>query len=69
MEKFHLSLYKQMLGAKKNTSNSKVLVELGRFLFTTNIETQFFKYLQRIYFLKEDYYLRKAFNEELSSRE
>ena len=31
LEKFHLSLCKQILGAKNNTSSSKMLGELGRF--------------------------------------
>ena len=65
IEKFHLSLCKQILGIKNNTSSSKVLGKLGRFPFRITIETQFFKYLQRIPFVKKNCYLRKAFNEEL----
>ena len=34
-----------------------------------SIETQLFKYLQRIPFVKEDSYLRKSFNEELANKE
>ena len=34
-----------------------------------SIETQLFKYLQRIPFVKEDSYLLKAFNEELANKE
>ena len=64
VEKLHFSLSKQILGVKNNTSIGTVLVELGRILFTINIETQLFKYLQRMPFVKEDY-LRQAFNEEL----
>ena len=59
------SFCKQILGA----SNSKVLGELGSFPFRISIETQLFKYLQRIPLLKEDCYLRKYFNEELASKE
>ena len=51
-----------MLGVENNTISSKVLGELGRFPFRITIETQLFKYLQRIPFVKEDCYLRKAFN-------
>ena len=65
IEKFHASLCKQILGVKNNTSSSKVLGELGRFPSRINIGTQFLKYLQRIPFVNEDCYLRKAFNEEL----
>ena len=54
IEKCHLSLCKQILGVKNNTSSSKVLGELGRFPLRISIETQLFKYLQRIPFLKED---------------
>ena len=43
--------------------------ELGRFPLRICIETQLFKYLQRIPFLKEDCYLPEAFNEELASKE
>ena len=43
--------------------------KLGRFPLRICIETQLFKYLQRIPFLNEDCYLRKAFNEELANKE
>ena len=43
--------------------------ELGRFSLRICIETQLFKYLQRIPLLKEDCYLGKAFNEELANKE
>ena len=66
IEKFHLLFCKQILGVKNNTSNSKVLGELGRFPFGIKIETQLFKYLT---FVEEDWYLRKAFNEELANKE
>ena len=46
-----------------------MLGELGRFPFRISIETQLFKYLQIIPFVKEDWYLDKAFNEELGSKE
>ena len=46
-----------------------MLGELGRFPLRITIETQLFKYLQRIPFVKEDCCLRKAFNEELSNKE
>ena len=49
IEKFHLSLCKQILGVKNNSSSSKVLGELGRFPLRTSIETQLFKS-----FVKED---------------
>ena len=65
VEKLHFSLSKQILGVKNNTSIGTVLVELGRILFTINIEAQLFKYLQRMPFVKEDCYLDQAFNEEL----
>ena len=40
IEKFHLSLCKETLVVKNNTSNSKVLGELGRFPFRITTETQ-----------------------------
>ena len=39
IEKFHLSLCKQILGVENNTGSSKVVGELGRFPFRTTIET------------------------------
>ena len=68
-EKFYLLLCKQILGVKNNTSSSKVSGELGRFPLRISIETQLFKYLHRIPFVKEDFYLSKAFNEELPNKE
>ena len=65
----HLSLCKYILGVKNNSNNSEVLGELGRFPFRISIETQLFKYLQRIPSVKEDCYLHKAFNEELANKE
>ena len=47
----------------------KVLGELCRFPFRITIKIQLFKYLQRIPFVKEDCYLRGAFNEELANKE
>ena len=46
-----------------------MLGELGRFPLRITIETQLFKYLQRIPFVKEDCYLRKGFHEELTNNE
>ena len=57
IEKFHLSLCKQILGVKNNTSSSKVLGELARFPFTMTTETQLFKHLRRIS-LQEQYLQR-----------
>ena len=68
IEKFHLSLCKQILEVKNNRNSSKVFGELGRFPLRISIETQLLKYLRRIPFVKEDCYLRKAFNEELANK-
>ena len=46
-----------------------MLGELGRFPLRINIETRLFKYVKRIPLVKEDCYLRKAFNEELANKE
>ena len=46
-----------------------MLGKLDRFPLRISNETQLFKYLQRIPFVKEDGYLRKAFNEELANKE
>ena len=60
-----MSLCKQALGVRKRTSNIKVLAELGRLPFQIYIETQMFKYLQRLPFLEENTYLRNTINEEI----
>ena len=64
IEKFHVSMYKQILGVKQNVSNMKVLAELGRTPLKNNIETQMFKYLQRFAFTQKDRYVFKTFEEE-----
>ena len=60
-----MSLCKQVLGVMKTTSNIKVLAKLGRLPFKIYIETQMFKFLQRLLFFEENTYLRKAINEEI----
>ena len=67
LEKFHLSMCKQILGVNKSVNNIKVLAELGRYPLKISIETQMFKYLQRFPFLDKDRYLVKAFEEDLLS--
>ena len=54
----------QVLGARKKSSNMKVLAELGRLPFTIYIETHMFKYLQRLLFLEENSHLLTTINEE-----
>ena len=44
---FYVSIYKQLLGVKKNVSSMKLLAELGRPPFKINVEIRVFKYLQR----------------------
>ena len=50
-----------LLGVKRFTNNIKVLPELGRTPFKTDIET---KYFQRFPFIETNRYLFKAFKEE-----
>ena len=49
-----MSLCKQVLRVRKTTSNIKVLVKLSTLVFKTYIETQMFKYLERLPFLEEN---------------
>ena len=51
IEKFYVSIYKQILGVKKNVSSMKILAELGRTPLKINMEIQMFKYLQRFAFI------------------
>ena len=64
IEKFYASIYKQLLGVKKNVSSMKILAELGSAPLKINIEIQMFKYLQRIVFIEKDRYVFKAFQKE-----
>ena len=69
IEKFHVSMYKQVLGVGKYVNNMKTLAEFGKTPLKINIETQMFKYFQRFVFLQENRYVFKAFQEEHSTRE
>ena len=64
IEKFYVSIYKQLLGFKKNVSGMKILVELGRAPLKINIEIQMFKYIQWLAFIEKDWNVFKAFHEE-----
>ena len=44
IENIYTSIYKQLLGVKKNVSSIKVLAELGITALKINIEIQIFKY-------------------------
>ena len=65
IEKFHLSMCKQILGVTKRANNIKTLAELGRYPIYINIETQIFKYFQRFTFVDKERCVYKAFQEEL----
>ena len=65
IEKFHLSMCRQVLGVKRNTNSMKVLAELGRVPFKVEVETAMFKYLERYPFIGKDRLLYKAFAEEI----
>ena len=69
IQEFHFSLSERILEVKNNRSNSKVLGELGRFLFRISTETHLFEYSHRIPLVNKNCYLRKAFNEEPASKE
>ena len=64
IEKLYVSIYKQLLGVKKNVRSMKILAELGRTALKINIEIQMFKYLQLFAFIEKDKYVFKAFQEE-----
>ena len=64
IEKFHLPMCKQILGVGKSM---KVLAELGGSPYSINIETQMFKYFQRLPFLDSGTYLFQAFQIEINS--
>ena len=53
-EKFHVSICKQILGLLEHVYNPIVSSELFRIAFLMPVETQMFKYFQRLPFLKEN---------------
>ena len=66
IEKFHLSMCKQILGINKSSNNVNCLAELGRYPLQVEIEQQIFKYFQRFIYIDKDRYLYKAFQEEIA---
>ena len=67
IEKFHLSMCKQILGIHKRANNVATLSELGRYPFSIDIDVQIFKYFQRFIYVDKERYLYKAFQEECVS--
>jgi len=65
IEKFHLSMCKQLLGLKKRANYVNTFAELGRFALYTNIESQIFKYFERFVHIDKESILYKVFQEEL----
>ena len=61
---FYVSIYKQLLGVKKNFSSMKILAELGRTPLKINIEIQMFQYLQQFAYIEKDRYVFKSFKKE-----
>jgi len=67
VEKFHLSMCKQILGVKKRSNNVSTLSEFARFPLYVDIETQVFKFFQRFIYVQKNKILYKAFQEQISS--
>ena len=61
---FYVSIYKQLLGVKKNFSSMKILAELGRTPLKINTEIQMFQYLQQFAYIEKDRYVFKSFKKE-----
>ena len=66
VERFHLSMCKQVLGINKRGNNVSTLSELGRYPLYIDIETQIFKYFQRFIHIEKDRFSYKAFQEQCS---
>lgn len=66
VERFHLSMCKQVLGINKRANNVSTLSELGRYPLYKDIETQIFKYFQRFIHIEKDRFSYKAFQEQCS---
>ena len=65
LEKFQLTVLKQLLTVSRKTTNLSILLELGRYPITINMQYQAIKYFLRMSYLDKDRLLYKSYEEEI----
>ena len=69
LEKFQITVMKQLLAVSRKTTNLSILLELGRYPITINMQYQAIKYFTRFPYLNKDRLLYKSYEEEIKSYE
>ena len=67
LEKFQITVLKQLLGVSQKTTNISVLLELGRYPISINIQYQAIKYFLRFSNINKDRLLFKAYEDDLKT--
>ena len=62
LETFQTSIYKQLLGVSRKTTNIAVLLELGRYPISTYMHYQAIKYFSRLSSIKNERLLYESYN-------
>ena len=65
IEKFQISIFKQLLGVSRKTTNLAVLLELGRYPITLNMQYQAIKYFLRLSNLNNDRLIYELFQTQI----
>ena len=64
LEIFQISVFKQILGVSRKTTNMSILLELGRYPININIQYQAIKYYMRFTTLNKDRLLYEAYEND-----
>ena len=65
IEKFQISIFKQLSGVSRKTTNLAVLLELGRYPITLNMQYQAIKYFLRLSNLNNDRLIYELFQTQI----
>lgn len=64
LETFQISIYKQLLGVSRKTTNVAVLLELGKHPISTYMHYQAIKYFSRLSSIRSERLLHESYNDE-----
>ena len=67
LENFQMLVFKQILGVSRKTTNLAVLLELGKYPITLNMQYQAIKYFLRFSALNKERLLYEAYVDELTA--
>ena len=67
LEKFQITIYKQLLAVSRKTTNISILLELGRYPITLYMKYQTIKYFLRLAQLNKDRILYKYYTSEIEN--